>query len=510
MPDKKPHTRSIQGRKAGLFWLPPHFDDQVSDGDGESDSSAGDSGLSWDYPALEEGHPLFVIEAAITDAVIGAFRIHQNGTGKQQGTEENSASNSFTPTAPTHIGQGSSGKRKLAPCRQDGDESPSTESTQKKARTAPRRLTFACPFCKKDPLRYRPCYSPPRRTRQSRTCPTRPVVVFDGVTDEQKQLLARRFSSRHCEEDQWYTVFDILFAGHSHPSSPYIDQQLSEEMHVFRDFMASEGPRIMRQHMEPHVSWLSSDADTDMDTFQDHIIGQCLQRLFEEWERAATPESSGEGTDSGTPPSVMASITNRPEERITPMDSHAIKMIDVKKSEGPDPAPKVPAYRVQKQEQQRDKTVALVKELAAMRKKMGDYETTIDILNCRLVSVKGEHTSQAERIKTLHSHLQECNKKVQDWASSYEETTDKYLDNLEAHRRTCNEYRDLWKAWDKDYCEVRLALEESDLSASQKEVQDLQATVRQLRAQIARDDKEAVKAALSEVQQFVASIKRKA
>ncbi|KAB5554605.1 hypothetical protein GE09DRAFT_1222092 [Coniochaeta sp. 2T2.1] len=235
-----------------LRWKP-----QFSDRGEESDSSAGDSGISWDSPALEEGHPLLLIEAAIIDAVLEAFRSRQNGTGNKQGTEESSANNSFTPTVPTHIGQGSNGKRKLAPCRKDGDESPSAESTQKKARTAPPRLTFACPFYKKDPVRYRTCYRylltrirdvkqhVTRRHKlpiycascmdifttstlrdehtRARTCPTRPFVVFDGVTEEQKQLLARRISSRHCEEDQWYTVFDILFPGHSRPSSPYID-----------------------------------------------------------------------------------------------------------------------------------------------------------------------------------------------------------------------------------------------------------------------------------------------
>jgi hypothetical protein len=116
-------------------------------------------------------------------------------------------------------------------------------------------------------------------------------VIFDGVTDEQKKLLARRIPSQICEEEQWYSVFDILFPGHPRPSSPYIDGQLSEEMHIFRDFMTSQGPRIIRENLEPHVNWLNSESETDLDIFQDQILGQCLQRLFEQWERDSTSRS---------------------------------------------------------------------------------------------------------------------------------------------------------------------------------------------------------------------------
>lgn len=315
--------------------------------DADSTSSASDSDWSTYAPSLDQEHWLFQFKSSIFDEVMHEFRTMQNGAIEGNPTTGDSERLAGVSSAATS-GIRNSDKRKLD-CQGDDDEeqSLSVSTSRKRLRTSS-RLTFACPFCKKDPSRYRTCYryilSRIRDVKQhisrchrlpvycpscmdtfetealrdehsrARSCPTRPVVEFDGVTEEQKKLLARRISSRLSEEEQWYAVFDILFVGHPRPPSPYIDQQLSEEMHGFRDFAISQGPRIIRTHLGRHVSFHSPDVESDLETFQDYIYGQCLQRIFEEWERNSSPASSGDASHSVTLPCRRALTNNRVEQ----------------------------------------------------------------------------------------------------------------------------------------------------------------------------------------------------
>jgi hypothetical protein len=47
-------------------------------------------------------------------------------------------------------------------------------------------------------------------------------------------------------EDQWFTIFDILFPGHTpRPKSAYVNTEITVELERYQDFMDAEGPNLI-------------------------------------------------------------------------------------------------------------------------------------------------------------------------------------------------------------------------------------------------------------------------
>jgi hypothetical protein len=140
--------------------------------------------------------------------------------------------------------------------------------------------SFACPFAKKDPLKYRSCnrytlnrirdvkqhlsrsHQPPIHcprcmcvlgTESERDehlrgswCGVQDSIIFEGVTLAQKTQLAQRVPSTMTSEDQWFTIFEILFPDHTpKPRSAYKSVELTSEMEVFQDLIHAEGANII-------------------------------------------------------------------------------------------------------------------------------------------------------------------------------------------------------------------------------------------------------------------------
>lgn len=149
----------------------------------------------------------------------------------------------------------------------------------------PRRC-LACPFAKKDPIKYRQCYKYTitriqdveshlyrhheqpiycacckdtfetevalRSHAEANCCSPRHETV-DGVDRDQRAQLRRRVPAKVGVELQWFTVFYILFPHHlPRPRSPYIDLGLASDLCSFQDYMASEGASIMFEALQAH------------------------------------------------------------------------------------------------------------------------------------------------------------------------------------------------------------------------------------------------------------------
>lgn len=164
----------------------------------------------------------------------------------------------------------------------DEDEHGRTNKSKAKRRREAEgtRLNLACPFAKKDPVRWRSCYrhelskisyvkqhlyrahlQPPYCHRCGRTyerqddlsaharsatpCDVRSFATPEGLTAEQRQRLSERLSSKLSDEQRWYAVFEIVFPGHPRPGTPYVDPDMSEDLSSFRDHIARHGARIL-------------------------------------------------------------------------------------------------------------------------------------------------------------------------------------------------------------------------------------------------------------------------
>ncbi|KAK7976548.1 Aldo/keto reductase [Apiospora arundinis] len=298
---------------------------------------------------LEEAHPLHTLRTQFLHLVMAAHKraaddLSQTGSDLAEGGNELAVS----------LGNNNENESEPSTKRvrwSDGDSSTlvgtdtitTTTTTDKqlaksinKRRTQSRRLWLACPFAKKDPVRYRNCYrynlgriravkqhlsrchrkpiycpicrrtfkDEDERDKHIRlnNCSRRPEIEIYGISEKQKRELGQRVCSKMPEEQQWFTVFDTLFAPLSRPRSPYIDRDLSEQMSVFHDFYTSKGPELLLEFLESTgvVTWSLPQEERDLATFQEGILGDGLLQIWDHWTNANTIQETC-NAESGTP-----------------------------------------------------------------------------------------------------------------------------------------------------------------------------------------------------------------
>ena len=141
---------------------------------------------------------------------------------------------------------------------------------------------YACPFFKRDPVRYMDCLtrkltrirdvkqhierrhiqprfscpicygkfsSPQDRDDhiRSRCCASgSPTAIdsLDGVSRETLKLLKSRVS-RTIAREQWYSVWDTIFSGVARPESPYLDSTIEEIIGIIRNLWEREAGQIL-------------------------------------------------------------------------------------------------------------------------------------------------------------------------------------------------------------------------------------------------------------------------
>lgn len=208
------------------------------------------------------------------------------------------------------------------------------------AKEEDRRL-FACPFWKKDPIKHRNCFRGVKRIRDvkqhlrrnhqqpvfcrrcgmefgnqeaalgehlrtAELCEIRYFQDPDGITTLHQNAL-NRYSERGGDKAaQWYVIWDYLFPGGPNgkpppprPTSPYVDEDLSEDMSSFREFSHREGWRALAN--DPDLSHVALSVDEE-------LLQRCLDRIHENWlakRSTRSQQSWGESpvtlSDSSTP-----------------------------------------------------------------------------------------------------------------------------------------------------------------------------------------------------------------
>lgn len=218
-------------------------------------------------------------------------------------------------------------KRKLDDCDDDDvdDVDEGKDSRRKRGPGTQRhdafrgRLTLACPFAKKDPLKHRQCYSKIitkiqyvkqhlSRHHQMPVYCARCKGIFEtelslrnhaesevvctlvvgptpeGVSREQNVRLSRRVSPKMTLEEQWYSIFAILFPGHPRPPSPYVDTELTMELRGFIDMMQSIGPQLIVRRLEQQgLRGASTNEESDLSAVYQATIAKALQDIAMRW-----------------------------------------------------------------------------------------------------------------------------------------------------------------------------------------------------------------------------------
>ncbi|KAI0404090.1 hypothetical protein F4802DRAFT_598496 [Xylaria palmicola] len=323
----------------------------------EEEEELSDSDEQWctDYsadtpPRIEEDHPLSAYRLPFFQFAWAAYQNRPSSPNEGNGeTSSNpthsSGNNTWRGRGATSTNSGRQRKRARSSESEDDDH-----SKEGKRRSRPntgrqpskRQLCLACPFAKKDPARHRQCYRYVltrirdvkqhlgRRHRlplycsrcmqtfedeserdqhiRARDCPERPFAPMEGISERQKLQLGRRVSSKMTEEQQWYTIFDILFPGCARPKSPYVDTELTEELVGFQDFLVDSGPSLLTRFLQQRGEVTSDmpQEERDLASLQETVLADGLQYICERW--AEDTRAAGDIVPGDVPSEVSQSL----------------------------------------------------------------------------------------------------------------------------------------------------------------------------------------------------------
>jgi hypothetical protein len=153
-----------------------------------------------------------------------------------------------------------------------------------------------------------------RTHERQRSCEIREYVKPDGLDPEQKNLLKKRSDQNKSEQDQWYDIFRVLFPGNPEPLSPYIDDDLSEDLNNFFEFHTTRGSSIVADRLHGFISDVTgSSANRES---LERVVREAQRELWDQWLQLSHPEKKDAKRESLGPPSIrIREATEDPEPR---------------------------------------------------------------------------------------------------------------------------------------------------------------------------------------------------
>ncbi|KAF4831861.1 hypothetical protein CGCTS75_v004931 [Colletotrichum tropicale] len=292
-----------------------------STGDSDGNSSIESSVFSIPESPVEEHHihPDDPFQHHLDDAITAvtryyrAWQVQQRGSSTgEKGTKRASVS---TPESSHHARKRPhTGKQDRTRLDDDDDAGPGSKRAKFPASSSASGRQLACPFWKKDPENHRQCHkkvlSKIKYVKQhlyqvhespitsaccgavfetedahdqhvrARQCQIIPGgVQRQGLTRAQIQEIHRRADPRKTEEEKWFAIWDICFPGHPHPTSAYIDNDLSEDLRSFREYFTSQGANIISDFLH--------DSPSDRRIENEHVVlSSALERIYDDWAAA--------------------------------------------------------------------------------------------------------------------------------------------------------------------------------------------------------------------------------
>ncbi|OHE91349.1 hypothetical protein CORC01_13326 [Colletotrichum orchidophilum] len=230
----------------------------------------------------------------------------------------------------------------------DGGESNAIPGFKKpKVPANPSKFMFACPFWKNDPDNHRQCYKKVlsqikyvkshlyRFHAAPITCPccgaafqdeeTRDrhararrcevvneghIVHHEGLSQGRMRQVSKRANPSHSPEEQWFTIWDIVFPSRPRPSSPYIDGALSEDLCSMREFYTSVGTDMMLDYLAARDPDFAND-ERRAAMYDRAAFNQLQERIYETWMARRGLRQIHDPNISTTPPRTESDDASR-------------------------------------------------------------------------------------------------------------------------------------------------------------------------------------------------------
>ncbi|OBT68832.1 hypothetical protein VE03_02218 [Pseudogymnoascus sp. 23342-1-I1] len=205
--------------------------------------------------------------------------------------------------------------------------------------------TLACPYLKSDPITHhvkqhlnrehvpeyycQRCFRTDFRTEQDHqnhvnlsACPIEDPTILNGLSPQQQRQLSRKSNPSFSEEEQWFAMWIILFPGVQRPLSPYMDNGISEDMRLFREYCLTRGPAALEMQLESNTTWNSAIITAEQrQVHLRRVIAQGIDSLFTEF-LLAVPSLEPMG-DKKTSSSQPENHNLHPIQLETPTNSNA-------------------------------------------------------------------------------------------------------------------------------------------------------------------------------------------
>lgn len=127
-------------------------------------------------------------------------------------------------------------------------------------------------------------------------CRYDPAARPVGIDNTMAAALHKKSNPKQSTEDQWFAIWEIVFPGQPRPSSPYIDDGLTEDATQLQELIVNRWPSILASILDGAEV---SDASVEAHGLErEHLIRATLARLSEDFSaeqarlRAARLDSS--------------------------------------------------------------------------------------------------------------------------------------------------------------------------------------------------------------------------
>ncbi|KAI2633553.1 hypothetical protein GGS26DRAFT_553858 [Hypomontagnella submonticulosa] len=180
-----------------------------------------------------------------------------------------------------------------------------------------RQRSLACPFAKNDPRKHHACFSKKlSRIRDVKQHLARkhtpefycfrcsaifpdhdgleahvgnvaglfctPSSLLDGVSRQQHLRLSRKSNSRHSEEEQWFSIWDVLFPGSERPGSAYVEFGFSEDLCSYREYSHDRAVAAVVEGLQASGFVAAEVQNTMMEEVR-RVVADRLDSVFEQW-----------------------------------------------------------------------------------------------------------------------------------------------------------------------------------------------------------------------------------
>ena len=362
-PTSVPHVLPKQHEERDPCETDDEHTDVISEIYEVSDESEWD--LSESNDEMDESHPCYEAKEVLIRNILSEYSKWKqrpvcggrNSNSNTASTSQSGSTGMTTPLSGSGISSLQAPKRPL-PNNNDGqdDDDDDDERAFKRpsfgsSATGYRLKFLACPFAKKDPLRYGDCYRIRIRRIQDvkqhlrrqhtpvycRRClkvfpaeqqleahqrnPTACEVKEDPkpegiISQEQKDRLKARINPKLPIKEQWFSIFSILFPGERRPSSPFLDGELGEEVSRFASWMEVQGTDvIVGQLKELGLHTKDAMEEDRLTEILNSTVAGGMRAIVEKWkEQTVAPDvpSLTEDDTPGAPSLTEGDVTGAP------------------------------------------------------------------------------------------------------------------------------------------------------------------------------------------------------